>query len=51
MCRCSQERAVISSRIEIADVEIPVVVGEDQEIGFGQMAAAMVETGEQIRVG
>ena len=50
MRRRPQERAVISSRIEIADVEIPMVVGEDQEIGFGQLAAAMRETSEQIRV-
>jgi hypothetical protein len=36
---------MISSRIEIADVEIPVVVGEDQEIGLSQLTPAMVETG------
>jgi hypothetical protein len=34
---------VISSRVEIADVEIPVVVGKDQEIGLSQPAAALVE--------
>ena len=41
----AQERAVIAAGIEIADVEIPMIVGEDQEIGLGQTAAALVEAG------
>jgi len=39
----SQKRPVIPAGIEIADVEVPVVAREDQEIRFGQTAAALVE--------
>src|SRR5580704_14796890 len=39
----SQKRAMIPSRIEIADVEIPMVVGEDLEVGFGKKAAPLGE--------
>ena len=45
-----QERAVIASRIEIADIEVPMIVGEDHEIGLGQTAAALVEARQQCCV-
>ncbi len=39
----AQERAMIAARIEIAHVEVPMIVGEDQEVGLGQAAPALVE--------
>ncbi len=43
----AQERAVIAARIEIAHVEVPMIVGEDHEVGLGQAATALVEAGQQ----
>jgi anti-sigma factor RsiW len=40
----AQERAVIASRIEIAHVEVPMIVGEEQEVGLSQATTALVET-------
>src|SRR5665213_822112 len=38
-----QERAVIATRIEIAYVEVPRIVGEDEEVGLGQAVPALTE--------
>ena len=42
----TQERAVIAARIEIANVEVPMIVGEDDEIGLSQASPALVEAGQ-----
>ena len=41
--RDAQERPVIAARIEITDVKIPMIVGEDQEVRLGQASTALVE--------
>ena len=41
----SQERAVVAARIESADVEIPMVRGENQQIGIGELPPSLRQSG------
>ena len=46
----AQKRTVIAPWIEIAHIEVPVIVSENQEVRLGQAAAALVESRQQCAI-
>ncbi len=48
VCRGSKKRAMVSARIETAHVEVPVVIGEHQQISLHHAAQSPLETPDQL---